>query len=225
MAGGGEPEIFTRTLIYIPIIHTQEDMGALRESVLQESLKKMGRKGLARKVDAIERIWTEIEQALDRLSLSYDKIQIYQDSLPVCDREAEIVKELAKTGSRNHQLLLDLMNKGATIMGTESLELLLEEYNLVKEILASKNKREAPEVKARRKGLSASLLRKRDQYIADRINNTLNPGETGILFLGMLHSLGDLLAKDIRVVNLIDGHLKLAGDKDGKKMPQGSDRR
>jgi hypothetical protein len=48
--------------------------------------------------------------------------------------------------------------------------------------------------------LSEELLKKRDRFIARRINSTLRPGETGILFLGMLHSLAALLDEDIRVI-------------------------
>ena len=44
------------------------------------------------------------------------------------------------------------------------------------------------------------MLKKRDRYIAGRINSTLGKGETGILFLGMLHSLKDLLDRDIHVI-------------------------
>ncbi len=44
----------------------------------------------------------------------------------------EIVSELSASGSRNHRLLMHLMDKGAMIMGTESPELLMEEYELAK---------------------------------------------------------------------------------------------
>lgn len=44
------------------------------------------------------------------------------------------------------------------------------------------------------------LLKKRDQFIAQRINNTLIPGETGIIFLGMLHDLEGLVDKTIHIV-------------------------
>jgi hypothetical protein len=44
------------------------------------------------------------------------------------------------------------------------------------------------------------LLKKRDRYIAGRINTTLGKGETGILFLGMFHSLQGLLDRNIRVI-------------------------
>ena len=53
---------------------------------------------------------------------------------------------------------------------------------------------------ARRKALREALLDKRDGYIAARINATLATGETGILFLGMLHAVNRRLDPDVRVV-------------------------
>ena len=128
---------FSRTLIYLPIVHTQADMGALKESVARASLEKMGRAGLARKIAAIDQIWTEIEAAIEALALSFDRVRLYQDGLPVCGREVEIVTELAQAGSRNHQLLLRLMAQGAVLMGTESGDLLVQEYQLAKQSLTA----------------------------------------------------------------------------------------
>lgn len=176
-------------------------MGTLSESVRGTALPKLGEKGWKRKAEMIDKMWMEIERVIDGLALSYDKIRLYQDGLPVCGREAEIVNELAKAGSRNHKLLLRLMEGGARIMGTESAEILVQEYELIKQILAGGN---IPEATGRLQALGDSLLKKRDQYIAHRINNTLHAGETGILFLGMLHSLGGSLDKDIRVICPID---------------------
>jgi hypothetical protein len=48
--------------------------------------------------------------------------------------------------------------------------------------------------------LSAALLAQRDQFIARRINDTLKAGETGILFLGLLHAVERYLDRDIRVI-------------------------
>ena len=183
LAGG-----HSRTLISFPIVHTQADMGALQESVTRATLKKAGHAGLARKTAAIDRIWTDIEAAIDALALSFDRVRLYQDGLPVCGREAEIVTELAQAGSRNHQLLLRLMAQGAVLMGTEEGDLLVQEYQLAKQSLTTRPPRAAA-VAATRQALSEALLQRRDQFIAQRINATLKSGETGILFLGMLHSL------------------------------------
>jgi len=188
-----------RTLIYLPIIHTQTDMGALKESVVRATLEKVGRAGLSRKTATIDKIWTEIERVIDDLTLPFDRVRLYQDGLPVCGREAEIVTELAQAGSRNHQLLLRLMAQGATLMGTESGDLLVKEYQLAKQSLTDRPPRAAG-IAARRRALNDALLQRRDQFIAQRINDTLQPDETGILFLGMLHSLKQYLHHDIKVI-------------------------
>jgi hypothetical protein len=194
LAGG-----HSRTLIFFPIVHTQADMGALQGSVTRETLKKVGHTGLARKTAAIDQIWTDIEAAIDALALSFDRVRLYQDGLPVCGREAEIVTELARAGSRNHQLLLRLLAQGAVLMGTEEGGLLVQEYQLAKQSLATRPPRAAA-VTARRRAVSEALLQRRDQFIAQRINTTLKSGETGILFLGMLHSLERRLHPDVLVI-------------------------
>jgi len=199
-AGANDPESDERTLIYFPIVHTQADMGALSESIQRLKVKRLGRKGWERNVILVDKLWAQIEQAIERLILPYERVRLYQDGLPVCGREVEIITELAKAGSRNHRLLLCLREKGATIMGTESSELLVEEYQLVKEVFASAKPDLATRGEARRKALKDSLLKRRDQYIARRINGTLLGGETGLIFLGMLHSVGPWLDQDIRVV-------------------------
>lgn len=190
---------FYRTLIYLPIIHTQTDMGALEESVVRATLEKIGRPGLSRKTAIIDKIWTEIERVINSLALSFDQVRLYQDGLPVCGREAEIVTELAQAGSRNYQLLLRLMEKGAALMGTESGNLLVQEYQLAKQSLTTRPPRAAG-VAAQRRALSQDLLQRRDQFIARRINDTLKPGEIGILFLGMLHFVERYLDKDVKVI-------------------------
>ena len=190
---------FSRTLIYFPIVHTQADMGALQESVARATLEKAGRAGLARKTAAIDQIWTEIEAAIDALPLSFDQVRLYQDGLPVCGREAAIVTELAQTGSRDHQLLLRLMAQGAVLMGTEGGDLLVQEYQLAKQSLTTRPPRAAG-VAASRRALSQALLQRRDQFIAQRIHETLKSGETGILFLGMLHFLERHLNPDVLVI-------------------------
>jgi hypothetical protein len=199
-AGAKDPESGKRTLIYIPIIHTQADMGALSESIQRLKLKRLGRKGWERNVNLVDQLWGQIEQAIESLTLPYERVRLYQDGLPVCGREVEIVTELAKAGSRNHRLLLRLKEKGATVMGTESSELLVEEYQLVKEVFAPGKPEAVSREGAGRRALRDSLLRRRDQYIAQQVSSTLRIGETGMIFLGMLHSLAPWLDKDIRVI-------------------------
>ncbi len=191
-----ETESRIRRLIYFPIVHNLADMGALSESVRKVSVKKIGRLGWKRKVNLIDKFWDEIERAIDGLPLTFPQVRIYQDGLPVSEKASDIVRELAKSGSRNHALLLRLIDKGAQLMGTESLELLLEEYEMARRGLESQGPKAA---KAHDTSPAASLLGRRDRFIAQRINETLMAGEVGIIFLGMLHDLKPWLATDIQV--------------------------
>jgi hypothetical protein len=185
-----------RKLVYIPIIHTAADMGTLAASIRGKKLSMVGRQGLARNVAAVEKMWDKIERVASRLPLTPGTVRVYQDGLPICQHEQEIVSELAESGSRNHRLLLQLQSRGARVMGTESPELLVEEYQLAKASLASGV---TAEDASRQRQLRDTVLEKRDRFIADRINVTLGDGETGILFIGMLHSLSRFLDSDIRV--------------------------
>jgi hypothetical protein len=198
-SGSEGRDVSGRLLLHIPIIHSQAEMGSLSPTIQSIMVRKLGAKGWERNISLIDGIWTQIEQTIDRWSLPYGRVRLYQDGLPVCGRELEIVSELAAAGSRNHQLLLRLKGRGASLMGTESAELLVKEYRLIKQTLAPSAPAAVARREARRQETSQSLLKRRDQAIAERINQTLSRGEIGLLFLGMLHSLEGWLARDIQV--------------------------
>jgi hypothetical protein len=172
-------------------------MGTLAKEIGSRLAKELGPRWLQKKETAVDSLWDSIEMMLAQIDFPRAKVRIYQDGLPVCGREIEIVNELANAGSRNHRLIAELAKKGATIMGTESGELLIEEYRRVKQILAQSGvaTKADPMIDA-----GAALLQKRDQFIAERIDRTLQSGEIGILFIGMLHSVQHYLAKDITVI-------------------------
>jgi len=188
-----------RNLLYFPVIHTQMDMGALSDSIRKVTLQKLGERVWRRKINLVKQFWSDLEKILDGFSLVYSQTRLYQDGLPVCNKELDIVNELAKKGSPNHELLVRLMEKGATVMGTESAELLIEEYHLIKKILETGNVHDAMAIEARQKAAGDLLLAKRDAFIAERIATTLRAGETGVLFLGMLHNISTLLPADVEV--------------------------
>lgn len=189
-----------RTLIYIPVVHTQADMGALARSVRSMTVQKLGRRALTRNIDVVGQLWATINAKVRGFKLPWTQVRLYQDGLPVCGREADIVRDLAQAGSPNHQLLLWLMSQGATLMGTEAPELLLAEYRLVQLALEAEGAAKTRKRAAQNEEQSRSLLARRDEYIAGRINESLHGGETGLLFLGMLHSVEPRLAGDIRVI-------------------------
>jgi len=189
-----------RILILVPIIHTQADMGALGTHIRRQLIKTFGERWWQSNLGTVDRVWDEIEASVNDLDLPYKQLRIYQDGLPVCGRELDIVRELAAAGSRNHRLLLELNRRGAAIMGTESGELLVEEYSRIRGLLESPGQ---PSPHQDVKASGARLIEKRDRFIAARIDATLGPDEIGMLFLGMLHSIAPLLAKDIKSLNLL----------------------
>jgi hypothetical protein len=197
-----------RVLICVPIIHTQADMGGLNEPIQRLKLKKLGKRIWERNLELVNNFWTEIERATENLALPYESVRLYQDGLPVCGHESEIVADLALAGSRNHQLLLKLKQKGAVLMGTESAELLVEEYQLVRQVFAEEMSGASAQRAAQGRTLQDSLLKRRDQFIGHRISQTLLGGETGLLFVGMLHAVEPWLAKDIEVVRPVRPTLK-----------------
>ncbi len=174
-------------------------MGDLGESVRKVTLQKLGVRVWQRKVNLVKSFWSDVENILNKLNLAFAQARVYQDGLPVCSKELDIVSELAKRGSANHQILVHLIEKGATVMGTESAELLIEEYNLIKRILETGDAKDALAIEIGQKSASELLLKKRDAFIAARIHQTLKPGETGILFLGLLHNPAPLLPVDIKL--------------------------
>lgn len=190
-----------RTLIIIPIIHTEQDMGSLLERVREEYIARYGQAKWEEHRQTLDEVWRAVRQAIEALDLPYASARLYQDGLPDCGREPEIIREVAAQGSRNHQLLLDLMQKGVCLMGTEDPRLLVEEYRLLKGALQESQGGGPADRTAEER--SRALLAERDRYIASRINRTLLPGEIGLLFLGLAHSVEPLLDADILVRPLL----------------------
>lgn len=185
-------------------------MGSLKELLKQKYIEQVGEKAWEEHKKTVGETWQGIEKGLEAMGLPYSKVKLYQDGLPCCGREPELVKELATEGNPNYQLLLKLMEKGAEVVGTEDPSLLLEEYrSLHRPPQAGRD-----DARAR--------LKKRDAFIAQRIHRTLSEGEIGILFLGLLHRVDKELPTDIQVEFFLH-HLPLRGQKgveiDGNKGP------
>jgi len=178
-----------RTLHYFPIVHTAADLGALGKSVERAKAARIGRRAALHGSARIDQFWREVETASARLRPASGTLRVYQDGLPVCDHVERIVKDLARAGSANHRILLNLQARGAVLMGTEAPDLLVEEYERAKAGL-DRMPTDADRL----------LLDRRDRFIASRINRTLEPEETGILFLGALHDAAPYLESDIQVI-------------------------
>jgi len=188
-----------RTLIVIPIIHTEQDMGSLLERIKQEYVTRYGHEKWTEHLKSIDEVWSGIRRMIAALELPYASVRLYQDGLPLCGKEADIVKDVAARGGRNHQLLIELMEQGARLMGTEDPDLLLQEYQFHQDALGGGEQGHENQ----REDQSRKLLSKRDRFMAGRVNATLSAGEIGLLFVGMAHSVEPLLDADILVRHLL----------------------
>jgi hypothetical protein len=202
-----------RRLIHIPIIHASADLGSLSRFVQAHYAKVRGQTGWRQREDMVQALWTDIQTNLDALRLDARKTRIYQDGLPVCGFEERIVRELAKAGSSNHQLILRWLDQGALLMGTEDAQLLMEEYELQKQRLAHEGGKDSASKEFEQR--MERVLKARDSFIAERIASTLQEGEVGLLFVGALHRLDALRSADIRVDALQDTLHEAARPKGG----------
>lgn len=178
-------------------------MGTLAGSMREAYVKKFGEKKWKGHLQVINEMWEAIRKQVRELRLPYQRVKVYQDGLPICGKEREIIMDLAKQGSPNHLLVQWMMNRGATLVGTEDPRLLLGEYNFIKKITQAKTHREHERFVHAYEKASTALLRKRDEKIRDQIVATLKAGETGVLFIGLLHRVDELLPGDIQASYLI----------------------
>ena len=193
-----------RRLIYVPVVHGLTELGSVAGEVRERYIAQKGRDAWDQSRRVIADFWRDLEQKIKALDLDCDKLRLYQDGLPVCGREAEIICDLVETGGMNYRILLFLMARGAALEGTESPELLLREYRLLKAETAWRPGQTCRKPSADAAAAAKVLLEERDRFIARRISATLRPGETGMLFVGALHRVADLLPRTIDVKRLDD---------------------
>lgn len=195
----------SRTLIHIPIVHSEADMGSSSDNVRQAYIRQKGLQAWEQSRAAIKQVWADIDAAISALHVDFHRMRLYQDGLPVCAFEARIVRDLAGTpaGGMNYRILSRLMDLGARLEGTEDLKLLLKEREMLKSGTPDpKRTANAASFDAESASVLSKLLDERDCFIARRIDETLQPGEIGLLFLGALHNATAKLPATIKVVAL-----------------------
>ncbi len=198
-----------KRVIVIPIIHNAADLGSLAESVRAHYLKCFGPAGWDQRQRAVRDLWQGTGRAIDALHLDYRRVRIYQDGLPVCGKEEPILQELAEAGSLNHQLVRELMGRGAVLVGTEDPQLLIREYQLQRRRLGAANEQTPSSLQGQdaraTSGEAAEILAARDRFMAQRIAATLPDGQTGLFVLGAAHRLDALRATGLEVATLDSG--------------------
>lgn len=189
-----------RRVLLVPVIHTSTDLGSLAEAIRARYLRRSGPASWDERQRAVETLWTVIRGKLDALRLDFHKVRVYQDGLPVCGHEVEIVRELAGAGSVNHQLILELVDRGAVLMGTEDPQLLIREYQMQRRQILPRDPGGVAEPSPTED--ADELLTARDAFIAQRIADTLRDGETALLFAGAAHRADAMAALGLHVATL-----------------------
>lgn len=187
-----------KKLLYVPIIHAEADLGRVAPIIDKRSSQICGKERWTQHKKVVSGFWDSIANFFGALNAS--NLKIYQDGLMI-DGELgkKIVAEGAKKGSKNHEIVLKLMEKGARIMKTEDLSLLKEEYKSIIKLSETKSPIEKMLVYIGYKLRKNPLMKKRDKFIAERINETLQDGEVGVLFIGVYHNVLPRISKDIMV--------------------------
>lgn len=169
----------------------------MADELVSAMIDRLGRRRWEEYLAVVKGFWQAVRSALEHLGLDYQRVHLYQDGLPVCGRELELVRKAAAGGSQNHQLLLDMIGRGADLVGTEDPKLLLEEYRNVRAGMGQRCEGRRLDESAGENSRYRQTLAKRDAYIGRRIGESLRQGRTGIVFLGIMHEIAPYLPGDI----------------------------
>lgn len=174
------------------------DLGSIAPSVDKRSATICGKMRWEKHKLIVATFWDQIEEYFNQLDSG--NLKIYQDGL-ITDGALgkKIIGEGARKGSRNYQIVFDLIKRGAEIRKTEDVALLKEEYNRMLKLAQTKSPLEKTTANIGYGLHKDRLMEKRDQFIAGTINETLKEEEKGVLFIGAFHDVFPYLAKDVSV--------------------------
>jgi len=179
----------------------EPDLGSEAAAIDSKSASLFGEERWAKHKDSVVKFWENIADYFTTVNAS--PLKVYQDGLPADGALGrKIVEEAAKRGSKNHQIILSLMARGAEISKTEDPSLLQEEYEYITRLTRSRSIPEKTITSARYKLRKNQLTKERDKFVAKTIDETLKEGETGVLFMGSYHNIFPYLPKDIVVKQL-----------------------
>ena len=185
-----------RQLFVIAIVHDQADLGSL--ATLARCCASP--QAWHDRQSAIEAWWDIAEHwsrdfidgATQEKTIS--QVVVFQDGLAADVPAEKVVCELARSESRNYQVLEQFLKAGAQVVGTESAEL------LVRELEFSRLFAGASPASLHLESQGRALLERRDHFIAQKVASTLREGQQGILFVGSAHHVESFLPTDIEVV-------------------------
>ncbi len=192
-----------RKLYLVPILHMSADMGSLASALDETAKAEFGQEVWQKHKGTVSSFWDSIGQFFDALDVK--GFNIYQDGMVADGADGlRIIREGISQGSKNHEIIGKLLQRGAVLVKTEDLVLVKQEYTYIAKIAHSKSPKEKEVWALRYKVAQDRLLRQRDDFIAKRIEVTLGEGDTGILFIGAYHDILSRLPEDIQVVQVKD---------------------
>ncbi|MDO9325786.1 MAG: hypothetical protein Q7T80_12630 [Methanoregula sp.] len=189
----------TRKLILIPIVHSEKEMGLLKNDISDMIDRKFGkekRDQYRRDVALfLENLKTLVNPVLENPDVT--AIRLYPDGIPFGGEiGAKLVAMGAADGIPNHQIALSIIEHGGVPEKTESPALLKEEYEIIKAIVNAKTDPEREALSEKHKLRLYEPTLERDKFIAQRIDESLKSGPNGMLFIGATHDVVPYLNPD-----------------------------
>jgi len=181
----------------------EADLGSLASDVAKRGIASLGEEVWQKHMETVKSFWNSIARYFEKLEVS--NFKVYQDGM-VADGEMgqKILEEGLKSGSRNFEIILKLIKRGAVLVKTEDFALVKKERDCLVKLTKAMTRIGKLIAYLKYRLIKNELLRKRDEFIANRINGTLNQGETGIIFIGAYHNIKKRLPEDIQIKEIKD---------------------
>ena len=181
----------------------EADLGSLASDVAKRGIASLGEEVWQKHMETVKSFWDSIARYFEKLEVS--NFKVYQDGM-VADGEMgqKILEEGLKSGSRNFEIILKLIKRGAVLVKTEDFALVKKERDRLVKLTKAMTRIGKLIAYLKYRLIKNELLRKRDEFIANRINGTLNQGETGIIFIGAYHNIKKRLPEDIQIKEIKD---------------------
>jgi len=192
-----------RTLIYVPIIHTDADMGSVGAAIEKQSSAYIGNERWLKHKEMVSKFWGNVTAYFATFDAA--NLKIFQDGLPAGgELGMKIVLQAANQGSLNYRIILDLLDRGAVLCQTEDPGLLKTEYELLNSLVQSESHPKRQMSRPQDRSRLERLTVERDKFVARSIDASLNEGETAVLFMGSFHDILKHLPAGIQVKQLKD---------------------
>lgn len=188
-----------RILYYVPMIHTDKELGDLGLIIKTLREKAYGKSASNHDEKAIEVLWEKIRLWVYQTIVDARGLIIYQDGMPVGPRE-KIHQLFNLILAEHHQsplfiLTKELIDIGAVLEGTEDINLVTKRASIYREIYQAaekcQNLGDIQNFIVQKVEEQDELIFQADRFIAKRINETLPKGGRGILFMGYKHKVNE----------------------------------